>query len=517
MLFSGLSDTHARIFNEVQSKYKRIEPKPGKPFAALKEVLEQIQNDTAMTTAEIEAVNRDRVKKLLEAIYEIHQQKQLPQVLWVVLGGLYERLKDGSLTPKEALRVLEMDGNYGALKLFLQIAQHRDTNRKNINRYLVTWTKLFDKLRKGGIEGQDYVRGIIQDWMIKDPNPMNFSEWQELIARLKQHILGTSDTQQPFLLETNEEALQRLAMEVKHVHATLQFLRNLPGRDRVRLEKKSTGLQQLFRRALRIIYRPDVAERIIEDNMWKHQFYVPVFESLNEEAIDEDWEAFLAKLALDNNLKLIIQPGDTVKGRVLGVKSLKQNSEEGAEQLYYDLRRFLRDRQNHAIQQFDEIRQVVFLEWIRTETAETQEPMLIDADVLTENGLQDWDVEKAKAIIRQAKGFSIVNDTGEGKEFTVLADKALSASKTPKALTSHLGASDKATVVDKYGGIDLNSANMNLQIKRDGKGVPLPLALQDMDQLMQVQGFIPEIIEIKPAVNLPILNELQQKLQASSV
>jgi len=66
------------------------------------------------------------------------------------------------------------------------------------------------------------------------------------------------------------------------------------------------------------------------------------------------------------------------------------------------------------------------------------------------------------------------------------------------------------------GGIDLNSANLNLQIKRDGKGVPLPLAQQDMNQLMQIQGFVPEIIEIRPAVNLPILAELQQKLQPSS-
>jgi hypothetical protein len=64
------------------------------------------------------------------------------------------------------------------------------------------------------------------------------------------------------------------------------------------------------------------------------------------------------------------------------------------------------------------------------------------------------------------------------------------------------------------GGIDFNAMNLNLQIKRDGRGVPLPLALQDMAQLNRIQGFEPEIIEIKPAVNLPILNELQQKLQS---
>ena len=69
----------------------------------------------------------------------------------------------------------------------------------------------------------------------------------------------------------------------------------------------------------------------------------------------------------------------------------------------------------------------------------------------------------------------------------------------------------------KYGGIDFNSANLHLQIKRDGNGVPFPLAQQDMAQLSNIQGFIPEIIEIRSAVNIPILSELQQKLQSSSV
>jgi hypothetical protein len=66
------------------------------------------------------------------------------------------------------------------------------------------------------------------------------------------------------------------------------------------------------------------------------------------------------------------------------------------------------------------------------------------------------------------------------------------------------------------GGIDLNAANLNLLIKRDGAGVPLPINMQDMEQLKNIQGFVPEIIEIKPAVSLPILSELQQKFQSLS-
>ena len=83
--------------------------------------------------------------------------------------------------------------------------------------------------------------------------------------------------------------------------------------------------------------------------------------------------------------------------------------------------------------------------------------------------------------------------------------------KPPQSAASSL--SDKAMFT--RGGIDLNSANLNLQIRRDGRGVPLPLARQDMAQLSRIQGFEPEIIEIKPALNVPIISELQQKLQSS--
>ena len=66
----------------------------------------------------------------------------------------------------------------------------------------------------------------------------------------------------------------------------------------------------------------------------------------------------------------------------------------------------------------------------------------------------------------------------------------------------------------QVGGIDLNSSHLNLQIKRDGHGVPLPLIQQDMDQLSRIQGFVPYIIEIRPVSGLSILSELEHKLPA---
>jgi hypothetical protein len=54
------------------------------------------------------------------------------------------------------------------------------------------------------------------------------------------------------------------------------------------------------------------------------------------------------------------------------------------------------------------------------------------------------------------------------------------------------------------GGIDLNPAYLDLQIKRDGNGVPLPVNLQPIEN-MNINGFYPVIINITPATNLPLL------------
>jgi hypothetical protein len=58
------------------------------------------------------------------------------------------------------------------------------------------------------------------------------------------------------------------------------------------------------------------------------------------------------------------------------------------------------------------------------------------------------------------------------------------------------------------GGIDLNSANLAMTIRRDGLGVPLPLGLQD-PVMLAAPGFVPIITGIKPAEDLPILRELK--------
>jgi hypothetical protein len=66
---------------------------------------------------------------------------------------------------------------------------------------------------------------------------------------------------------------------------------------------------------------------------------------------------------------------------------------------------------------------------------------------------------------------------------------------------------DKAMVTP--GGIDLNAANLNLQIQRDGNGVPLPLRLQDVSRLQNIDGFVPIILDIQPITSLPFLSQLK--------
>ncbi|MBP9854210.1 MAG: isocitrate lyase/phosphoenolpyruvate mutase family protein [Candidatus Omnitrophica bacterium] len=67
---------------------------------------------------------------------------------------------------------------------------------------------------------------------------------------------------------------------------------------------------------------------------------------------------------------------------------------------------------------------------------------------------------------------------------------------------------DKAMTGQKpenTGGIDLNPALLDLQIKRDGSGVPLPMIQQPSDLMKNIEGFIPVIINIVPVSNMPLI------------
>lgn len=56
----------------------------------------------------------------------------------------------------------------------------------------------------------------------------------------------------------------------------------------------------------------------------------------------------------------------------------------------------------------------------------------------------------------------------------------------------------------KKGGIDLNPQLLDLQIKRDDTGIPLPIQQQPIGD-MNIDGFLPVIINVAPVTNLPLL------------
>jgi hypothetical protein len=90
---------------------------------------------------------------------------------------------------------------------------------------------------------------------------------------------------------------------------------------------------------------------------------------------------------------------------------------------------------------------------------------------------------------RSAKGLSMNQEKGDA----VATDAA--------GITN----SDKVRKT-QVGGIDLNSSLLNLQIKRDGNGVALPIGEQDWSKI-DIQGFIPVIYNIQP-VNMTQLLEM---------
>ncbi len=71
---------------------------------------------------------------------------------------------------------------------------------------------------------------------------------------------------------------------------------------------------------------------------------------------------------------------------------------------------------------------------------------------------------------------------------------------------------------DNVGGIDFNPNLLDLQIKRNGRGVPLPLPMQDIDKI-NIEGLYPVILNISPAriENLPFLMGTKPKPQTDQL
>jgi len=116
------------------------------------------------------------------------------------------------------------------------------------------------------------------------------------------------------------------------------------------------------------------------------------------------------------------------------------------------------------------------------------------------NNLEDQTTTEMNAKIEEMnRATQAALNRGENPLLPILPNRDLS--------TNQLKQTDKAALTK--GGIDFNTANFNLRIKRDRFGVALPVSQQDMAQLAQVDGLVPVILKIIPETASPLFAELQ--------
>ena len=130
--------------------------------------------------------------------------------------------------------------------------------------------------------------------------------------------------------------------------------------------------------------------------------------------------------------------------------------------------------------------------------------------------LKDGLVSKEEQPLSEMKVFNlsintegVVHITGQGKSFKEEVAEYHRVRGLPDAvelilISEEEEGSDNAALATPLGGIDFNPAMLDMQIKRDGKGIPLPINQQSI-QDMKIEGFLPVIINITPVSNFPFL------------
>ncbi len=115
----------------------------------------------------------------------------------------------------------------------------------------------------------------------------------------------------------------------------------------------------------------------------------------------------------------------------------------------------------------------------------------------------DQELQHAKKGLSELGEASYILSAGRGDYFVRASDL-----ESLEALTG-----DRAQTIESTGGIALDPAMLNLEIRRDGKGVMLPMSDQPIEQFMKAPGFQPMIIDIQ-GINLPAtLGVNQEKLK----
>ncbi len=118
--------------------------------------------------------------------------------------------------------------------------------------------------------------------------------------------------------------------------------------------------------------------------------------------------------------------------------------------------------------------------------------LIMDIPLYFEMGKREAGVAVAREDFHRAR--AILNVLGNGLE------KAGAAQEMEKLLdlfeAVNEAEADKA--MDLKGGIDFAQSDLDMQIKRDGAGVPLPVSQQNLENI-HIDGLVPVILDIQPA------------------
>lgn len=98
----------------------------------------------------------------------------------------------------------------------------------------------------------------------------------------------------------------------------------------------------------------------------------------------------------------------------------------------------------------------------------------------------------------------IKNVAVPGKDFSVPKTDAGKSDPIEQAMATPLD--PQREVSRDLGGIDMNASVLDMQIRRDGNGVALPIEEQDLERI-RIQGLVPVILFIQPAVNMPLFSD----------
>ncbi|MBN1869265.1 MAG: glucose-6-phosphate isomerase [Candidatus Omnitrophica bacterium] len=148
------------------------------------------------------------------------------------------------------------------------------------------------------------------------------------------------------------------------------------------------------------------------------------------------------------------------------------------------------------------------IERVKKQINEIQEEIEVENGISTAmwfDSTNDYNQERVDSLSKRRLSLA--------KQIRLLGEEKERAVKELKEIETDLRKlrSNISSPIQKdVGGINLNPDLLDLQIKRDGNGIPLPVNLQPIHQ-MKIDGFVPVIINVTPIVNLPLLLGFSEK------